>query len=222
MRQAIHRFSERDLRDALKSQLADESARGVRIVEEMVVEQGGARIDVAVLGPAFAGFEIKSDYDTLDRLAHQMHAYHHVFDRLTLVTSPAFVDQVRLLLPKWWGIWVARRSEDGQTGLCVVREADTNPRQDPISLASLLWRDEALALLALHSDKKISTHANRAKLAEGLAALTDTPTLRDWVVTALSNRTTWRQPIAKSIRSADQADAPFAPDGDWPRLVATL
>ncbi len=221
MRQDSKRLSESDLRDALKAHLQGQMSPHAQLVEELGIEHGGARIDVAVIDQALTGFEIKSDFDTLDRLANQMHAYHRVFDSLTLVTTADFVSQVDQLLPPWWGIWQAAWSESEGVSLTSVRAATGNPRQEAHSILSLLWRDEALSLLRTHSTEKINAHASRAKHYEQLAGLADLHTLRDWVTAMLRARTTWReQPIA-AVKSVDPVAAPFVSDDGWQRLVAT-
>src|SRR5690349_9488984 len=104
MHHSLRRFAEAEIRQAVLTRLR-RATPNAQILEELSIE--GARIDVAVLDQGLTGFEIKSDFDTLDRLAHQIHAYHRVFDTLTLVTTEAFAAQVELLLPMWWGLWVA-------------------------------------------------------------------------------------------------------------------
>lgn len=200
MRQAPRRFAEVELRQALIGHLR--LARpGAQILEELGIEHGGARIDVALLDQGLAGFEIKSDFDSLDRLANQMHAYQRVFDTLTVVTTGAFVGQVELLLPAWWGLWIAHESADGTVALQVVRPATANPRQDARSLLTLLWREEALGLARAHAAGKVSARANRAKLYDQLAESADVPTVRKWVADALGRRA-WRGNALDVARSA--------------------
>ena len=48
------------------------------------------RIDIAVVKGALHGFEIKSDFDNLKRLARQVDLYSQVLDRATLVVGERF------------------------------------------------------------------------------------------------------------------------------------
>src|SRR5690606_10827842 len=73
-------LTETAIRSALVERLRAECAPGHVLIEELGIENGAARVDLAVAGGLLEGFEIKSDLDTLDRLARQMHAYHRVFD----------------------------------------------------------------------------------------------------------------------------------------------
>lgn len=195
MRQVPRRYSETELRQALFAHLR-RTAPAAQVLEELGIE--GARIDVALLDHGLTGFEIKSDFDTLDRLAHQMHAYHRVFDTLTVVTTAPFATQVELLLPSWWGLWLAREGADGTVQLEFVRAASENPRQEARSLLGLLWRQEALALARAHATGKVRASANRATLYDQLAAAADVPTARKWVADALCRRA-WRN---NELRSA--------------------
>jgi hypothetical protein len=196
MRQAPRRFAESELRQALIASLRL-AAPTAQILEELGIEHGGARIDVALLDQGLAGFEIKSDFDSLDRLAHQMHAYHRVFDTLTVVTTTAFVSQVELLLPTWWGLWVAGDAADGAVRLNIARPATTNPRQEARSLLTLLWREEVLMLARAHAPGKVRASANRATLYDQLAAAADVPTVRQWVADALGRRA-WRGNVLRA------------------------
>lgn len=218
MPSAPRRLTELELRHALRERLKVGLTEDEQIIEELGIERGSARIDLAVVNGALIGYEIKSDYDSLDRLANQMHAYHRVFDELLIVTTPLFVLQVEKLLPPWWGILQAVCDDADVVCLEVVRSSSANPRQEALSLLSLLWRDEAVALLDQHGATKAKAKLTRAMLYEQLAGLADLTTVRDWVSHALRHRDDWR--TSESVRSLSPADEPSAPGGDWPRLAA--
>jgi hypothetical protein len=217
----IQRVTEGELRQALALWLAPQLARGDLLVEELSVDHGAARIDVAHLGRSLCGFEIKSDYDTLDRLAHQMHAYHRVFDALSIVTTAPFVPQVALLLPPWWGIIQAHRTPEGDVMLIPVRAATPNPRQDLESIAALLWREEAIQVLQNHHGAKVPKSATRTRLYRQLAELSELSGLRDRVVDALQSRQCLRDRELLPLRSVRSAGVPSGPDDGWSRLAAT-
>ena len=78
-----------EIRGALQERLTRTHKRelvSTRFVEELGVA-GEARIDMAVLNGAFAGYEIKSERDTLRRLPGQVTAYSKVLDYCTLVVA---------------------------------------------------------------------------------------------------------------------------------------
>ena len=120
------------------------------LIEELGLCQGRARIDLAAVSGVLHGYEIKSNRDRLSRLASQAETYSRVFDRVTLVVGTKHVKAGLQLVPRWWGVLLVRGGIEG-TLLDPVRPAAENPDQDPRALVELLWRDEALELLANHN-----------------------------------------------------------------------
>ncbi len=116
------------------------------IRHELGLCAGSRRVDVGVLNGEIAGYEIKSDEDTLVRLAGQVDAYSRVLDRAILVTTARYKDKVTEYLPTWWGIMTASVA-DGAILLEGEREAKRNGALDPFAVAQLLWREEALTEL---------------------------------------------------------------------------
>jgi hypothetical protein len=117
-----------------------------RVVEELGLCQGIARVDLAVVNGTIHGYEIKSDSDTLARLPAQVEIYSRALDFVTIVTAPSHVSKIRKIVPKWWGIWTTVSDHNG-IRLEVSREHRQNPKVDPFSVAQLLWREEALEAL---------------------------------------------------------------------------
>jgi hypothetical protein len=139
---------DRDVRAALLSDLRMEHADGAtRIVEEMGLLRGGVRVDVAVINGELSGFEIKSPADTLQRLPRQQQLYSRIFDKAWLVTSEDQRRAAERLVPAWWG-FIEVTCHHGKVALHVERLPSTNPYPDASAIAALLWRDEALQLLA--------------------------------------------------------------------------
>jgi hypothetical protein len=118
-----------------------------RIVEELGLCQGVARVDLAVVNGTIHGYEIKSDRDTLARLPGQVAIYNRVLDYVTVVTACTHADNVRKVVPEWWGIW-AVAGDQAEIQLESVRGPARNPAVSASALAQLLWRDEALQALA--------------------------------------------------------------------------
>jgi len=189
----LYRITEAALRRALLEQLRANAQASDLIIEELGVEQGAARIDVAVAAQRFAGYEIKSDFDTLDRLARQMHAYHRVFDTLTIVTTDAYVAQVAVLLPAWWGIVVGRVAADHGVVLETIRGPSSHPYQDARSLASLMWRDDAYAFALEHLDSGVKSRATRDALYDLIAESVPVEAIKARVRTLLHQRLEIRQ-----------------------------
>lgn len=186
MGHASSRLTEQAIRDAVVSRLLAHGHANDRIVEELGV--GAARVDLAWITESLMGFEIKSDFDTLDRLARQMHAYHSVFDTLTIVTTAAYIGQVEALLPTWWGVWQAQRDDNGQVSLVERRPATHHGRQDAASLAAMLWRDEAYSFLVEKLGGGVRARATRGELQELMAAQIPLANIHERVLCALRQR----------------------------------
>jgi hypothetical protein len=119
---------------------------GTFIVEELGVLHGSSRIDLAVVNGTFHGYELKSDRDTLRLLPEQVDSYCLVFDLVTLVVAERHLSAAINLIPHWWGIKVARVISRDLT-FRDLKFPMSNPCPDPMSVARLLWRDEALGAL---------------------------------------------------------------------------
>ena len=137
------------IRETLINRLQREYATNsdYRIIPELGLWHGAARIDVAVVNGILHGFEIKSDRDTLIRLPEQMEAYNSIFDRVTLVVGSSHLVDVFKRVPEWWGIETAHVSAGGLVSFNIIRDPRNNPKQDDVSIARLLWRHEALEKL---------------------------------------------------------------------------
>lgn len=117
------------------------------VVQELGLRRSDAVVDVAVVNGSLNGFEIKSDADTLRRLARQAEIYGQILDRVTLVVGQQHLDAARRAIPKWWGLMVVR-VQDEVPMLTTVRAGRENPARQVRALVELLWLDEARALLA--------------------------------------------------------------------------
>ena len=169
------------------------------IVEEMGIWSGSARIDIAVINGELSGFELKSARDTLERLSGQAGLYNEVFDRVTLVAASRHAERViqSEVVPDWWGVVVAQEVGEGQLSLSDLRRARRNPAINPIQVARLLWRAEALSLLERYRlDEGVRTKPAEV-LARRLADQLPLPELCHEVRSALKSRVNWlRQPVA--------------------------
>ena len=93
------------IRSALKEDLRRRYARNkkLRIIEELGVQHGTARIDIAVVNGTMHGYEIKSDQDTLKRLPEQMDIFNSVFDKMTLIVGKNHLYEAINIVPDWGG-----------------------------------------------------------------------------------------------------------------------
>jgi hypothetical protein len=137
-----------DIRQALRQEMARAHLRApdTLIVEELGLCQGIARVDLAVVNGTVHGYEIKSEQDTLARLPGQIDVYSRTLEFVTIVTAPAHAENIRKIVPQWWGIWYAVPAGDG-IRIQKARACRRNPKVDPFAIAQLLWREEALQVL---------------------------------------------------------------------------
>jgi hypothetical protein len=174
------------IRRLLVGQLRRDGHRG-RLVPEMGLCQGDARIDLAAIGNELDGYEIKSGRDDLRRLASQAEVYNLVFDRLTLVAAARHLDRAAARLPSWWGLAAVDGSAEA---IETLRPALANPARDPLATVRLLWRDEAADLLQRRVGRRI--RAARPVLWRHLVEVLPPDELRASICACLAARTTWR------------------------------
>ncbi len=183
------------IRSALKVVLKKKHAkdRELRIIDELGVQHGSVRIDIAVINGIMHGYEIKSDRDTLARLPEQMTEFNTVFDQLTLVVGKQHLYQAIHIVPDWWGITIARMNSKGKVVFQTIREPEDNKEQDKVSIARLLWRDEALRILEEQNQAYGVRSKPREFVYQRLADVLEAEALKERVrKTLLVPRKDWR------------------------------
>lgn len=161
------------------------------IFEELGVQHGVSRIDIAVVNGELHGFELKSNRDTLARLPEQIETYGRVFDRVTLVVGERHLRRAVDMVPDWWGIRVAR-TERGKLHFCDLRIAVGNPSPDARCIVMLLWRSEALDFLEELGKAKGLRSRCKAEIYDALVDSMDFDKLCDRVRRCLRQRVDWR------------------------------
>jgi len=183
-----------DIRTAAKARLLAhaQSCPDSRIIEELGLAHGAARVDIAVINGHIRGIEIKAEADTLFRLPRQVSAYGRVFDLATLVAAERHIDAAAAQLPDWWGIIEARKTDKGTVAFRRLRDEKVNRDLDPMTLARLLWRAEVAGLLRqLGADEPVLRSPRAILYGELVAALPITR-LRRAVRETLKTRENWR------------------------------
>jgi F420-0:gamma-glutamyl ligase-like protein len=183
-----------DLRAALLRRLDRRHSHDAKtlILQELGLRHGAARVDIAVVNGSLHGYELKSDSDSLVRLARQALVYGSVLDRVTLVVGRRHAEEAVGMVPAWWGVEVARVGPRGGLLFSCVRRAKNNPSQDPVAVAKLLWREEALELLQQLGAAEGFGSKPRAAIYARLAEVADPDEIRSRVRDRLRNRTGWR------------------------------
>ncbi len=173
----------------IKSQHTDHSAR---VVQELSVCGGKARIDVATINGTMHGFEIKSDVDSLQRFSQQIDFYNCVFDKLTLVVGVSHLYEAFTMVPEWWGVMVARTDEQNKIYFNTIRDSQFNEQIKLKEVASLLWKTEALNILNTAGIKRGYQSKTHSQLCEKLSEEFDRASLSQFVRDSLFNRPNWK------------------------------
>ncbi|MEA3463613.1 MAG: sce7726 family protein [Patescibacteria group bacterium] len=167
-----------------------------KIIEELGITHGAARIDIAVINGVMHGYEIKSDIDTLERLPEQMDEFNTVFDKVTLVVGKRHLYDAINLVPDWWGIMLAKVDTNNMIIFNTIREDNNNPGQVGISIARLLWREEALQILEKRNKATGVRSKPREFIYERLANTLNVDDLKEQVRYALLiSREDWRSDL---------------------------
>jgi hypothetical protein len=116
------------------------------VIEELGLNKGAVRVDVAVINGIMHAYEIKSDADSLRRLGRQAAHYGRCFDRVSLVLGPKHLGLARKAVPSWWGLMRVSPGES-EPAIRILRKGRQNPAREARAIVELLWREETLALL---------------------------------------------------------------------------
>lgn len=184
---------DRDVRESVWRwlEVAHKGDPDTLMLNELGILNGATRIDIAVINGQIEGYELKSDRDTLERLPAQRDIYNKVIDRISLVVAENHRQAAEEIIPEWWGLAVAS-SCAGVVEVTRERLPEMNPELDAATLASLLWRDEALAVLERYGAARGVKSKPREALYERLAIALDLHIVRAEVRTALKVRAGWR------------------------------
>ena len=157
----------------------------VQIVPERGYPLGRADLVVLPDDGSSLGIEIKTDRDSLSRLAVQVPAYLNYFARCALATTPRHLDAALVTLPLDWGVYLLDPASHAVTE--TMREAQDGPeRYTHRHLLDELWSDELVALLAErgHNTKR----SNNTKRTELLLGMHTPEELRRIALDTLRNR----------------------------------
>ena len=140
------------------------------IIHELKMPRPSARVDIAVVNGEIAGFEIKSDVDSLKRLPHQVVAFSRYFDRVCVVTTARHATSVRQLVPTWWGILLPIVT-DRDCSFEPLQSLGINPSIDSAALLYSLTCRELNSMLAGFGIGDISGQQKSGLIARALNEL---------------------------------------------------
>lgn len=187
-------MNDNQLRQAVKVRILARDACDprTRILDELGLQHGIARIDLAVVNGILHGYELKSDRDSLKRLPRQIQIYNSVLDKVTLIVGRRHETEAKTLIPDWWGFRLAKKGRRGGFEFTTIQRGSHNPSIDALSVAKLLWREEALTLLDELGEAEYVRYKARASVYARLVEVADLVCIRERVRRQLKSRTTWR------------------------------
>lgn len=188
-------LNDRDIRTCLYAAIGDyfKNDASTRLVDEMQICNGVARIDVAAINGSLHGYEIKSERDTLERLPGQAAEYNKVFDYIYCVCAQKYLEKMTSLVPLWWGVY-AVENRSGNAHLTLARPPERNRCLDAFSLLQFLNKDE-LVLLGIQKalgTKSALTKSPKYLLWESFSELLDVETISEYVRVTMKAREAWR------------------------------
>jgi hypothetical protein len=194
-RSSTHTTTDGEIRLALRRLLRRRHVRSpaAKVVDEVGLRHGAARVDLMVIHLLLHGYEIKSDRDTLSRLPSQMTAFSAVLDRVTLIVGWKHVVAAMRLVPPWWSVSLVERGSRGGLRFVPIRVGAKNPTPEPHALVRLLWKDEVVDMLLRLGEKDARRAHRMPELYQRLVeAVPRYSTLRGMVCDQLKRRTGWR------------------------------
>jgi len=93
---------------------------------------GKSKADCVIINGNSTCYEIKSEYDNLDRLDNQLHHYQKIFDKVYIVTSERHIEHITKKVSPEIGIILLTK----RNSLSEIRGAETN--QNEIDIATLI------------------------------------------------------------------------------------
>ncbi|MCX5638252.1 MAG: sce7726 family protein [Planctomycetota bacterium] len=168
------------------------------VIDELGLNHGKCRADIAVVNGHLVGYEIKSNNDSLRRLKEQIKSYNSVFDKISIVVGDRYINSIQNYIPQWWGVIESVRGPRGAVNFDIIRKAQTNKNVDPISLARLLWRNEAKEILQQKKLPPQILRQPRAVLYKHLVNTLKISELRKFIREYFKKRKNWRCPESPS------------------------
>lgn len=163
------------------------------VVDELGLQHGKCRADIAVINGHLIGYEIKSDADSLKRLDNQIASYNLVFDYISVIVAVCHLEETTTIVPDWWGIISVAEGKRGAIYFKTVRRSTQNRNVDKYAIAQLLWRNEAQEILASLGVHGKELRGKRSNLYTHIVERLNSSALRMVVKKYLMNRTNWRR-----------------------------
>lgn len=126
-------LDDKDIRTLLLKRL--NSYKNCHVYEEMTVPSGKARADLVAVNGHITAYEIKSDYDSLNRLTSQIEEYESNFEKNFIVVGEKYSKKVQDIVPNHWGVVIVSGKTHEKLKIRFMRQAKLNPN---ISFSNVL------------------------------------------------------------------------------------
>lgn len=126
------------------------------LVDELDLIKGKSRVDLVHFGEFVTGYEIKSDRDTLVRLATQADTYNRSLEKIVLICGSKHTSDLIEELPFWWGI-IEAKAVERKIHFKEIRAAKLSPYFHHTNLLDLLWKNELELILANYGFSKLQS-----------------------------------------------------------------
>jgi len=164
------------------------------VIDELGLNHGKNRADIAVINGNLVGYEIKSNNDSLLRLKQQVQAYNSIFNKNYIIVGSRYQKIIHRYIPDWWGIIISEKSKRHAINFYLIRKAYKNKYIKPISIARLLWRSEAIEILEQNKAPSKLLKKPRESLYESIIEIYNINTLLKTTIGYLKKRNNWRYP----------------------------
>ncbi len=186
--------SDREIRQAFhtKNLARYKKSNDTLIIDELGVDHGRTRVDIAVINGLLHGYEIKSSKDNLNRLENQLKSFTKCFQKITIVTAENHLDSVLQISPSYVGVICTQKGSRGGISFSTIRKTQRNPEVDTIAMAHLLWRPEALRLLTSLGVDKSLLRGTKETLYKNISKLVTVEELSSYIKEQFFLRKYWR------------------------------
>jgi hypothetical protein len=162
------------------------------IIDELALNNGKNRADIAVINNNLIGYEIKGNNDSLFRLKRQVQAYNSIFNKCYVITGTRHEKVIFNYIPEWWGIIISEKNIRDDVNFFLIRKAYTNKTIRSISLIRLLWRPEVIEILRQNQVSSKILRKPKAILYESLAEMYNPKELQKITIGYIKKRKNWR------------------------------
>ena len=125
-----------------------------------------SRVDICrINGESFA-YEIKTEYDSFDRLESQIKDYANTFDKVYVIIPKMRINEIKEVLPNSCGIILYRTGKNNQLVFSYFRKAEKNKCDPSVCIRSLSSHDLSIMLRMLSLEDHNTKEAKEKSLIE--------------------------------------------------------